>query len=132
MLCAPVFARIFSGDADTIRYAAWAIRIYLFGGTVFGAQIACQQSFMALGQAKRSICMALLRKVVLLIPLIYILPWVLGDSGMAQAMAAPVLELAKDGGRTFCVLLAEPIADILAATVTSLTFLHFYKTNLRK
>lgn len=132
MLCAPVFARIFSGDADTIRYAAWAIRIYLFGGTVFGAQIACQQSFMALGQAKRSICMALLRKVVLLIPLIYILPAVLGNSAFAQTMAGAVLDLTKDGGRTFCVLLAEPIADILAATVTTLTFLNFYTKKLKK
>lgn len=132
MLCAPVFARIFSGDADTIRYAAWAIRIYLFGGMIFGAQIVCQQAFMALGQAKRSICMALLRKVVLLIPLIYILPAALGNSAVAQAAAASVSDLLKDGGRTFCVLLAEPIADVLAATVTSLTFLNFYKTNLNR
>lgn len=131
MLFAPAFARIFSNDADTIRYSAWAIRIYLFGGMVFGAQIACQQSFMALGQAKRSLCMALLRKVILLIPLLYILPSVLGNSALAQSMAAPILDLTKDGARTFCVLLAEPIADILAATVTTLTFLQFYRSNLR-
>ena len=132
MLFSPAFSRIFSNDADTIRYSAWAIRIYLFGGMVFGAQIACQQSFMALGQAKRSLCMALLRKVILLIPLLYILPSVLGDSSLAQSMAASVLDLTKDGARTFCVLLAEPIADILAATVTTLTFLQFYRSNLRR
>ena len=74
MWFSPIFARIFSGDGNTIRYASWAIRIYMFGALIFGAQIACQQSFMALGQAKRSLCMALLRKVFLLIPLIYIVP----------------------------------------------------------
>ena len=54
MWFSPIFARIFSGDGNTIRYASWAIRIYMFGALIFGAQIACQQSFMALGQAKRS------------------------------------------------------------------------------
>lgn len=131
MLASPVFARIFSRDADTIRYVSWAIRIYLFGGMVFGAQIACQQSFMALGQAKRSLCMALLRKVILLIPLLYILPALLGSSGLAQLMAEPVLDLTRDGARTFCVLLAEPVADILAASITTLTFFQFYRTNLK-
>lgn len=130
MLFSSVFARIFSNDGDVIRYTTWAIRVYLFGGMVFGAQIACQQSFMALGQAKRSLCMALLRKVILLIPLIYILPVVLGESALAQVMAGTVMDLTKDGARVFCVLLAEPIADILAATVTSLTFLYFYKRKL--
>ena len=132
ILASPVFARIFSNDEATIRYGAWAIRIYLFGGMFFGAQIACQQSFMALGQAKRSLCMALLRKVILLIPLLYILPAVLGDSAAAASMAAPVLDLTKDGARTFCVLLAEPVADILAAAVTTLTFLQFYRTQLKQ
>jgi len=128
----PVFARIFSGDGDTIRYASWAIRIYMSGGLVFGAQMACQQAFTALGQAKRSLCMALLRKVILLIPFIYILPVLLGNTGFANAMARPVADLVKDGGRTFSVLLAEPIADIAAATVTSLSFLSFYKKDLKE
>ena len=81
---------------------------------------------------KRSLCMALLRKVILLIPLLYILPAVLGDSAAAASMAAPVLDLTKDGARTFCVLLAEPVADILAAAVTTLTFLQFYRTQLKQ
>lgn len=132
ILCAPVFARIFSQDADTIRYSAWAIRIYMFGAMIFGAQIACQQAFMALGQAKRSLCMALLRKVILLIPLLYALPVVLGGSSMAQGMAMPVADLIRDGARTFCVLLAEPVADIAAATITTLTFVRFYRMELKK
>ncbi|MCI8401665.1 MAG: MATE family efflux transporter [Lachnospiraceae bacterium] len=131
MIFAPAFARIFSRDADTIRYAVWAIRIYISGGLFFGAQISCQQSFMALGQAKRSLCMALLRKVILLIPLIYLLPVLLGDLGLAQSMAGPVADLLKDGGKTFCVLFAEPVSDILAASITSLTFFSFYRKSLR-
>lgn len=85
---------------------------------------------MALGQAKRSLCMALLRKVVLLIPLIYLLPYVLKDSAFAQMMGASVAHLTKDAASTFCVLLAEPVADIAAATATTLSFVHFYKTVL--
>ncbi len=132
MWFSPIFARIFSGDGNTIRYASWAIRIYMFGALIFGAQIACQQSFMALGQAKRSLCMALLRKVFLLIPLIYIFPLLLGESGLAQTMADPVMDLVKDGGKTFCILLAEPVADILAAIITTLTFLQFYRSELKE
>ena len=68
-----------------------------------GFQIACQQSFMALGQAKVSLLLACLRKIILLIPLIFILPHVVSD---------PV----------FGVFLAEPVSDILAATITTITF----------
>ncbi len=127
----PVFARIFSSDASTIEFASWAIRIYLFGGLIFGAQLVCQQSFMALGQAKRSLLMALLRKVILLIPLIYVLPAVLGESAFAAGMGSPINHLVKDAAKTFCVLFAEPIADITAAIVTTLTFVQFYKTKLK-
>ncbi len=130
LVFSPVFARVFSSDPATIEFTSWAIRIYLFGGLIFGAQLVCQQSFMALGQAKRSLMMALLRKVILLIPLIYILPNVLGDSSFALQMGQPVAHLAKDAARTFCVFLAEPVADITAATVTTLTFMQFYKTAL--
>ena len=131
LIFSPVFARIFSSDAATIEFASWAIRIYLFGGLVFGAQLVCQQSFMALGQAKRSLLMALLRKVVLLIPLIYLLPNLLGESAFAMKMASSISHLVKDAPRTFCVLLAEPIADITAATVTTLTFVQFYQSQLK-
>ena len=68
-----------------------------------GFQIACQQSFMALGQAKVSLLLACLRKIILLIPLIFILPHLLPN---------PV----------FGVFLAEPVSDILAATITTITF----------
>ena len=86
-----------------IDYTTWAMRIYMAGIFSTGVQIACQQSFMALGQAKVSLLLACLRKLILLIPLIFILPHV---------VANPV----------FGVFLAEPVSDIIAATVTATTF----------
>ena len=104
MMTAPRFvASIFTSDAALLDTAAWAARIYMAGTLVMGAQMACQQSFIALGQAKASVFMALLRKVILLIPLIYILPNFFED-------------------QVFAVFLAEPIADVLAAITTCVTF----------
>ena len=71
-------------------------------------QIACQQSFIALGNAKSSVFLALLRKVILLIPLIYILPHFLEN-------------------KAFAVYLAEPVAYIIAVTTTSVMFYKYFK-----
>ena len=68
------FILIFNNDPALVEYAAWAVRIYMGCSGIFGIQIACQQSFMALGQAKVSLLLACLRKIILLIPLIFILP----------------------------------------------------------
>ncbi len=104
MMVAPgAVAGIFTSDASLIQYTTWAMRIYMAGIFSLGIQIGCQQSFMALGQAKVSLLLACLRKLILLIPLIFILPHVVSD---------PV----------FGVFLAEPVSDILAATVTAITF----------
>lgn len=102
---------IFNKSPQLISIAVWSIRIYFVGTFIFGAQIACQQSFLALGQARISLFLALLRKMVLLIPLIFILP-----------------NFFKN--KLFAVLLAEPIADIIAVCVTTITFFMFYKSNL--
>ncbi len=80
------------------------MRIYMAGIFAMGFQIACQQSFMALGQAKVSLLLACLRKIILLIPLIFHLCRI--------SCADPV----------FGVFLAEPVSDILAATITTITF----------
>lgn len=95
-----VFAGIFSSDAALVEYTVWAMRIYMAGIFSTGVQISCQQTFMALGQAKISLLMAALRKLVLLIPLIFILPFVFTD-------------------KVFGVFVAEPVSDIIAATVTA-------------
>lgn len=103
MLVPHLFAGIFTSDAELVQYTAWAIRIFLAGVFSIGFQTSCQQSFMALGQAKVSLLMACLRKVILLIPLIFILPNFFAD-------------------KVFAVFLAEPVSDILAAAITTITF----------
>ena len=104
MLVPGAVAGIFTSDAALIEYTTWALRIYMAGIFAFGVQICCQQSFMALGQAKVSLLLACLRKLILLIPLIFLLPHLLPD---------PV----------FAVFLAEPVSDITAASITVFTFL---------
>lgn len=113
MLCPNFFAGIFTNNAALVDYTAWAIRVFLALGFSVGFQISCQQAFMALGQAKISLVMALLRKVFLLIPMIFILPNFFAD-------------------KAFAVFLAEPVSDIIAATVTTLVFFRFFLRMLRE
>lgn len=98
-----VWVSIFNDKPELTALAAWALRIYLMGWCVFWVQMACQQTFVALGQAKVSLIMALLRKVILLIPLIFILPHFFAD-------------------QVFGVLVAEPVADVTAALVCGVVF----------
>lgn len=103
------FPSLFSSDAELIAYASWAIRIYLGMVFVMGAQMACQQTFVAIGEAKISLFLALFRKIIVLIPLIYLLPNFFVD-------------------KVFAVFLAEPVADTTAAiTTTALFFWKFRK-----
>ncbi|MEG1003468.1 MATE family efflux transporter [Clostridium sp.] len=111
MLVPKVFVLIFNSNPELVNITTWSIRIYFAGMILFGAQIACQQTFLALGQAKTSLILALLRKIILLIPLAYILP-----------------KLFEDGLRG--VLTAEPVADILSAVITVICFIVFYKKTL--
>ena len=112
MLFPNLFVGIFNNEPELVAITTWAIRIYFLGIFVFGAQIACQQTFLALGQAKISLFLALLRKVVLLVPLIYILPSFFQD---------------KLKG----VLMAEPIADVIATLTTVTCFMVFYKKKFK-
>lgn len=130
MYFSTTFSRVFTSDPTTVVFSAWAIRVFMVGGLMFGAQICCQQSFMALGQAKQSLAMALFRKVVLLIPLIYIMPNIIGDSNIAFNMSMPINDLVVDAPRVFSVFVCEPISDIIAACTTSTLFYVFYKKNL--
>ena len=113
MLVPGAVAGIFTSDAALIQYTTWAMRIYMAGIFAMGFQIGCQQSFMALGQAKVSLLLACLRKIILLIPLIFILPHLLPDA-------------------VFGVFLAEPVSDILAATITTITFFARFDKILEK
>ena len=103
MFMPQVFVQLFNMDPALVEHAVWAMRIYMAGIFSLGFQLTCQQSFIALGQAKVSLFMACLRKLILLIPLIFILPLFFED-------------------KVFAVFLAEPISDIIAAVVTTGTF----------
>ena len=85
-----------------------ALRIYMAASLLFAVQLACQQTFIALGNAKTSVFLALLRKVLLLIPLIFILP---------HFVSNPV----------FGVFVAEPVADTIAVATTAALFFREYK-----
>lgn len=103
MLYPQLLVSIFARDDALKAMAAWALRIYLAAGFMMGIQLACQQTFVAIGQAKISLFLALLRKIILLIPLIYILPNFFAD-------------------KVFAVFLAEPISDFIAASTTFTLF----------
>lgn len=109
MILPQAFILIFTDQAELFAFTKWAIRIYMAVSVIFGVQISCQQTFIALGNAKTSVFLALLRKVILLIPLIYILPAFMEDKLMA-------------------VFLAEPVADVIAVTTTSILFYRTYRT----
>lgn len=111
MLFPDMFAGMFTNDAALVGYTVWAMRIFLAGVFSVGFQISCQQAFMALGQAKISLLMACLRKLILLIPLIFILP----------------LFVEEPGSKVMMVFLAEPVSDILAAVVTTSAFFINFK-----
>lgn len=101
MLFPKIFILIFNDKPELVELTAWAIRIF-FGATgLMGIQLACQQTLLAVGEAKTSIFLALLRKIVLLIPLALILPRFWGATG---------------------IFVAEPIADFLAIVTTSIVF----------
>ena len=113
MLFPDVFVGIFTPDQTLAAFTAPALRIYMSGILLFGIQIACQMAFTSLGKALNSITVAVVRKFVLLLPLIYIMP-----------------HLASDPTRG--VYMAEPIADILAVTFTAILFSFQFKKALEK
>lgn len=107
------FASMFTTDAELLAFTTRALRIYCGALFIFGLQIACQMTFVSIGNAGCSIVVAVLRKFVLLIPLIYILPAFLPD-------------------KTTAVYLAEPVADAIAVTCTAFLFAWQFKKALRK
>ena len=107
-LCPQTFAGIFTPDPELLAFSAKALRIYFGSIFLFGVQIACQMTFVAIGYAKSSIIVAVMRKFILLLPLIYLMPALMSDKTMA-------------------VYTAEPIADFLAVTFTALLFSKQFK-----
>lgn len=108
MFAPQALVMIFADSQELIEFTTWVIRIYMAVSCILGIQVACQQTFVAIGNAKTSMFLALLRKVFLLIPLIYLLPHLLQDQVMA-------------------VFLAEPVADTIAVTATAVLFFFQYR-----
>lgn len=111
-----LFAGIFTSNPELVEFSSGALRIYMAGMFLFGVQMACQMTFNSLGNAKASIAVAVVRKFVLLIPLIYAMPLLFSSSPEAQTRA---------------IYMAEPIADILAVTFTATLFYFQFRKALR-
>ncbi|MGL4762515.1 MAG: MATE family efflux transporter [Sarcina sp.] len=126
MVMPEFFVKIFNSNPELIEITSWSIRLFFAGSFILGAQIACQQTFLALGQAKTSLILALLRKVFLLVPLIFILPAILKN--------APFMFGADSiqGQQLMATYLSETVADVIAATATIICFTIFYKKTLSK
>ncbi len=102
-----LFLGLFSSDAGLIALGTAPLRIYMLGYFFMGAQLACQQTFLGLGEAKISMFIALLRKVILLLPLSLVIPRVFGALGLSQLLG---------------LYLAEPISDIVSASTCTILF----------
>lgn len=112
MLFPQLFAAMFTTDAELISFTKNALRIYMAVMFIFGIQMACQMTFTSLGNAKASIIVAVMRKFILLIPLIYIMPHIFTSN------------------QTMAVYMAEPVADVIAVTFTAILFKFQFKKAL--
>ena len=108
-----LFVGMFTSDATLLDFTSQALRVYCGALFIFGIQIACQMTFVSIGNAPCSIIVAILRKFILLIPLIYILPHFMEN-------------------KTNAVYMAEPVADVIAVSCTLLLFLVQFRKSLRK
>lgn len=108
------FAALFTTDPELLSYTQTALRIYMACMVLFGIQISCQMTFTSLGNAKASIIVAVMRKFILLLPLIYIMPRIFTEN------------------QTIAVYMAEPVADFFAVTFTAILFSFQFRKALRQ
>lgn len=113
MLFPGLFVSIFTSDASLMAITVWALRIYMACVLLMGIQISCQQAFIAFGNSKKSAFLAIFRKILVLIPLIYILPMFINN-------------------QVFAVFLAEPIADTIAVLTTATMFYFEMKSKMKE
>lgn len=113
MIIPNVLVSIFTIEQELIIFASKALRIYMAVICLFGIQIACQQTFVSLGNAPVSLFLAIFRKIIVLIPLIYILPSIMENKCNA-------------------IFLAEPIADFIAVSVTATMFYFIFKKSMKE
>ena len=113
MLFPSIFVSMFTSNPALVDFTVGVMRVYFGGLIIFGIQIACQMTFVSLGKATSSVTVAVVRKFVLLLPLIYIMPTFFEN-------------------KTLGVYSAEPVADILAVTFTAILFIFQFKKALNK
>ena len=114
MLFPQGFVSLFTSDAALLAFTKGALRIYVAALFIFGIQMACQMTFMSIGNAKASIIVAVMRKFILLIPLIYVMPAILKQN------------------QTMAVYMAEPVADVIAVTFTAILFAVQFKKAMQE
>ena len=107
------FISIFNDNAALMETAVWTLRVYTAVLGLFGIQMSVQQTFMAIGKAKASLFIACLRKVILLIPLIFLLPRLIENKVLA-------------------VFLAEPVSDFISVTASAVTFYFVFRPAMRE
>ena len=112
MIFPKAFVSMFTNKQDLIQFASNVIKIYCAVLFMFGIQIACQMTFVSIGNAKSSIIVAIVRKFVLLLPLIYIMPLLIED-------------------KTIAVYTSEPVADFVAVTFTAILFVFQFKKSIK-
>lgn len=113
MIFPKVFVSLFTDEKELIEFATPKLRVYCAVLFMFGIQIACQMTFVSIGNATSSVLVAAVRKFVLLLPLIYIMPSIMED-------------------KTLAVYMAEPVADVIAVTFTIILFIFQFKKSIRK
>ncbi|WP_300384259.1 MATE family efflux transporter [Clostridium sp.] len=113
MVTPSMFASLFTDNAELITMASWSLKVYMSASFLMSIQFACQQTFIALGNAKASLFLALLRKIFLLIPMIFILPQFITN-------------------KVFAIFLAEPVSDTIAVTVTIILFSIQFNKSLKE
>ena len=103
------FIRIFNSDPALMDTAVWTLRVYVASLGLFGIQLTVQQTFMSIGKAKASLFIACLRKIILLIPLIFLLPRFFENKVLA-------------------VFLAEPVSDLISIAASAVTFFFVFRS----
>lgn len=109
-----MFVMMFNTNEGLVSYTIPALRIYLGVLLLFGVQVACQMTFTSMGNAAASVIVAVVRKFVLLLPLIYIMPFIF------------------TADKATAVFLAEPVADTVAVLFTAILFFFQFRRFLRK
>ena len=107
------FIRIFNSDPALMDTAVWTLRVYVASLGLFGIQLTVQQTFMSIGKAKASLFIACLRKIILLIPLIFLLPRFFENKVLA-------------------VFLAEPVSDLISIAASAVTFFFVFRSAMAK